>query len=430
MSFLRKHTEIIFSYIIGIVSLFTGLIIFINLPLIKQFKGDKKVDTHVHNVWEFLNAFFAEIIKVMSKFIGGFPITSAIVIIVFGILVMLLGHTLFRTIKYDYDISIFFLVIGIMYFIITLLLMTQVYGFFAIVFIIPFTVHIGYIVYKDELNQDNRKNHYMWIIVTYGMSYLITQISLYGRIDANEIESIDILSVNTFFIIMWLLGQMAIWNFLFLRRSLPLTKEELGEEEPELSRTNKGNVSNQTKVHLKQLQDKTTEYARKTRRSVDLDKIRAKRDKFKQKINSIVDIQEDDIPNWMKKPKWVKPMYVQLFCGVIILFFAFLEFNNRNALFLTGEWELSQTQYVVEWVTLLLLLFIIIIYIATTLTYYLRDKYYYLQLFMGSILFFKLLTEFINIMVHGLLLSIFITPILLLMLIAMIVAYSLQLREK
>ena len=366
MSFLRKHTEIIFSYIIGIVSLFTGLIIFINLPLIKQFKGDKKVDTHVHNVWEFLNAFFAEIIKVMSKFIGGFPITSAIVIIVFGILVMLLGHTLFRTIKYDYDISIFFLVIGIMYFIITLLLMTQVYGFFAIVFIIPFTVHIGYIVYKDELNQDNRKNHYMWIIVTYGMSYLITQISLYGRIDANEIESIDILSVNTFFIIMWLLGQMAIWNFLFLRRSLPLTKEELGEEEPELSRTNKGNVSNQTKVHLKQLQDKTTEYARKTRRSVDLDKIRAKRDKFKQKINSIVDIQEDDIPNWMKKPKWVKPMYVQLFCGVIILFFAFLEFNNRNALFLTGEWELSQTQYVVEWVTLLLLLFIIIIYIATT----------------------------------------------------------------
>ena len=43
MSFLRKHTEIIFSYIIGIVSLFTGLIIFINLPLIKQFKGDKRL---------------------------------------------------------------------------------------------------------------------------------------------------------------------------------------------------------------------------------------------------------------------------------------------------------------------------------------------------------------------------------------------------
>ena len=74
------------------------------------------------------------------------------------------------------------------------------------------------------------------------------------------------------------------WNFLFLRRALPLTKEELGEEEPELSRTSKGNVSNQSKVHFKQLQDKTSEYARKTRRSVDLEKIRSKRDKFK--INS------------------------------------------------------------------------------------------------------------------------------------------------
>lgn len=430
MSFLRKHTEIIFSYIIGIVSLFTGLIIFINLPLIKQFKGDKKVDTHVHNVWEFLNAFFAEIIKVMSKFIGGFPITSAIVIIVFGILVMLLGHTLFRTIKYDYDISIFFLVIGIMYFIITLLLMTQVYGFFAIVFIIPFTVHIGYIVYKDELNQDNRKNHYMWIIVTYGMSYLITQISLYGRIDANEIESIDILSVNTFFIIMWLLAQAAIWNFLFLRRALPLTKEELGEEEPELSRTQKGNVSTQSKVHFKQLQDKTSEYARKTRRSVDLDKIRSKRDKFKSKFKNIVDIEEDDIPKWMRPPKWIKPAYVEIFCGFILFLFTFIEFNNRNALFVSGEWELSQTQYVIEWITLLILLFIIIIYIATTFTHFLRGKFYYLQLFMISILFFKLLTEFINIMIHGLLLSIFITPTLIIMLIPVIIAFSLQLKEK
>ena len=123
---------------------------------------------------------------------------------------MLIGHTLLRTIKYDYDISIFFLVIGIMYFIITLILMTQVYGFFAVIFIIPFTIHIGYIVYKDELNQEKCKNHFMWIIVSYGISYLITQIALYGRIDANEIESIDILSVNAFFIIMWLLGQMAI----------------------------------------------------------------------------------------------------------------------------------------------------------------------------------------------------------------------------
>lgn len=430
MSFLKKHAEILYSYVIGIVSLFTGLIILINLPLINKLNGKGKIDLHIHNVWDFINAFFSEIIRVMSNYIGNFPIISAIIIALFGIGVIMIGFTLYRTTRYDYDISVFFLVIGILFFIITLILMTQVYSFFAIIFVIPFAIHIGYIVYKDELNTEHRKYHYLWIIFSYGISYLITQIVLYGRIESDEIIPIDILSVNTFFIIMWLLGQMSIWNFLFLRRSLPLTKQELGEEEPELSRTNKGSVTNQTKETWKTLQDKTTEFTRKTRRSVDIQKARDKKDKFIAKWKEIIDIQEDDIPNWMKKPKWVKPMYVQLFCGVVILFFAFLEFNNRNALFLTGEWELSQTQYVVEWVTLLLLLFIIIIYIATTLTYYLRDKYYYLQLFMGSILFFKFLTEFINIMVHGLLLSIFITPILLLMLIAMIVAYSLQLREK
>lgn len=429
MSFLKKHAEILYSYIIGIVSLFTGLIILINLPLIDKLNNKGKIDLHIHNVWDFINAFFGEIIRVISNYIGNFPVFSAIIIILFGIGVVLLGFTLFRTTRYDYDISIFFLVVGIFFFIITLILMTQVYSFFAIIFVIPFAIHIGYIVYKDELNTDHRKYHYLWIIFSYGFSYLITQIVLYGRIDSDEIIPIDILSVNTFFIIMWLLGQMSIWNFLFLRRSLPLTKQELGEEEPELSRTSKGTVTNQTKETWKNLQDKTTEFTRKTRRSVDIQKVRDKKDKFITKWKDKIDIQEDDIPNWMKIPKWVKSAYVELFCGAVLLFFTLIEFNNRNSLFVSGNWEISQTQYVIEWITLLILMFIIIIYILTTLTNFLKDRFYYLQLFMVSLLFFKLLTEFMNIMVHGLLLSIFITPILLIMLIAIVVAFVMKLRE-
>ena len=118
----------------------------------------------IHNLWDFLNAFFSEIIRVMSRFIGSFPIISAVIIILFGILVMLIGYALFRTTKYDYDISIFFLIIGILYFLISITLMTQVYSFWAIIFIIPFIIHTGYIVYKDELNVANRKSHYLWII--------------------------------------------------------------------------------------------------------------------------------------------------------------------------------------------------------------------------------------------------------------------------
>ncbi len=429
MSFMKKHAEILYSYIIGIVSLFTGLIILINLPMIHKLNGKGKIDLHIHNVWDFINAFFAEIIRVMSNYIGNFPVVSAILIIIFGIGLIMLGITLFRTTRYDYDISIFFLVIGILFFIITLILMTQVYSFFAIIFVIPFVIHIGYIVYKDELNKEHRKYHYLWIIFSYGFSYLITQLVLYGRIESDEIIPIDILSVNTFFIIMWLLGQMSIWNFLFLRRSLPLTKQELGEEEPELSRTSKDTVTNQTMERWKTLQDKTTEFTRKTRRSVDIQKARDKKDKFIEKWKNIIDIQEDDVPNWMKKPKWIKPSYVELFCGAVLLFFTLIEFNNRNSLFVSGNWEIGQTQYVIEWITLFILMIIIIIYILTTLTNYLKGRFYYLQLFMVSLLFFKLFTEFMNIMVHGLLLSIFITPILVMMLIAVVVAFIIKLRE-
>ena len=69
MSFLKKHTEIIFI-ILSVFSLFTGLIILINLPLINQLKDKEKVELKIHNLWDFLNAFFSEIIRVMSRFIG------------------------------------------------------------------------------------------------------------------------------------------------------------------------------------------------------------------------------------------------------------------------------------------------------------------------------------------------------------------------
>ncbi|MGO4092891.1 hypothetical protein AB2980_22845, partial [Staphylococcus aureus] len=67
----------------------------------------------------------------------------------------------------------------------------------------------------------------------------------------------------------------------------------------------------------------------------------------------------------------------------------------------------------IELVTLLILLFIIIAYIATRFSFHLIGKFYYLHLFMVSILFFKLLTEYIIIMILGLLLTVFITPTLL-----------------
>ena len=83
MSFLKKHAEIIYSYIIGAVALLIGVIILLNLSFIHMLNGKDKINLNIHNVWDFINAFFAEIIRVMSTFIGSFPIVSAIIIILF-----------------------------------------------------------------------------------------------------------------------------------------------------------------------------------------------------------------------------------------------------------------------------------------------------------------------------------------------------------
>lgn len=428
MSFLKKHAEVIFSYITGALAILFSLIIFVNVPLIHKLKKDQKVEMDIDNLWDFIMAFFSEVIKVLSRFIGGFPIVSGIIILLFGILLVFIARTLSKTTRYDYDISIFYLVLGIIFFLLTIILMTQVYSFFAIIFIIPFVVHIGYIAYKDELNPNHRKEHYLWIIFSYGISYFITQLALYARIDGKEIAPIDVLSINSFFVNLWLLGQMAIWNFLFLRRALPVTESELRGDG--YNRSEKRSFTTQTKAQIKDLQHRTTEFTRNTRRSIDIEKIRAKRDQFVQKWNDIVQLEEDDIPNWMRKPKWLKAAYVQVFCGLILLFFTLIELNNRNGLFMSGEWKLSQTQYVYEWVSLFILLIIIVIYIITTFTNYLKDKYTTIQLFMISVLFFKLVTEFFVILFHGLLLSIFITPILVLMLIPVIIAFIIQLKDK
>ena len=37
----------------------------------------------------------------------------------------------------------------------------------------------------------------------------------------------------------------------------------------------------------------------------------------------------------MRPPKWIKPAYVEIFCGFILFLFTFIEFNNRNALFVS-----------------------------------------------------------------------------------------------
>ncbi|WP_232059946.1 lipoteichoic acid stability factor AuxA [Mammaliicoccus vitulinus] len=201
MSIKKKSWEVHFSRIIGIFILITGLLILFNAPRIKDYNIKDSNDIHIRNIWDFFVAFFDELVRIMHHYIGGFPVIAAIIILLIGIFVLLIGRTLRRTTNYDYDISIFYIGLTILLMIVIMMTMFQVYSFASFLFIIPFSIHVGYVVYKNELNPMNRKKHYLWIIISYGMCYFISQFAMNHNIDAANVKPIDVMSINLFFYI-------------------------------------------------------------------------------------------------------------------------------------------------------------------------------------------------------------------------------------
>ena len=47
------------------------------------------------------------------------------------------------------------------------------------------------------------------------------------NIDTQNVKPIDVMSVNLFFILLWCLSQMSVWISLYLRRSLPVSDEDI-----------------------------------------------------------------------------------------------------------------------------------------------------------------------------------------------------------
>ena len=93
-------------------------------------------------------SFFDELVRILHHYIGNFPVIAAIIVLLFGVFVLLVGRTLRRTTHYDYDISIFYIGLTIILMIVIMMTMFQVYSFASFLFIIPFAIHVGYVVYK------------------------------------------------------------------------------------------------------------------------------------------------------------------------------------------------------------------------------------------------------------------------------------------
>ncbi|MEB6202071.1 hypothetical protein MXL97_09585 [Mammaliicoccus fleurettii] len=430
MSIKKKSWEVHFSRIIGIFILITGLLILFNAPRIKDYNIKESNDIHIRNIWDFFVAFFDELVRILHHYIGGFPVIAAIIILLFGIFILLIGRTLRRTTNYDYDISIFYIGLTIILMIVMMMTMFQVYSFASFLFIIPFSIHIGYVVYKNELNPMKRKQHYLWIIISYGICYFISQFAMNHNIDAENVKPIDVMSVNLFFVLLWCFSQMSVWISLYLRRSLPVSDKDIEMVNDEKhSRANNNLLTSKIFSISESFYEKSQSLKQTTLEKFNSEEAIAKRKKRSEKWKEIIKIEDDDIPKWMRRPKWLKKSYIEWICTAILFLFTFIEFNNRNGLFLSGEWKLSQTQYVFEWLTLFIMLLLIILYAYFNYTTNYKNINNFGKLFVISALFFEIATTFFVSAIQTSQFSVFITPISFLLLLFVTPAFIIHLKK-
>lgn len=234
---LRNRSEVIISYILGIFFIILGLFILFNTGQIRNEEVSVQEDK-IETIFDLISAFFLEVSNMLSAMIGGFPIIAGILIILFGLFMFKVGSWIKTTTKYDVPITFFFIGLSLVLFIVTTILMTQAYGLWALMFLLAFIIHLLFSVFNEYLNPAHRKEHYMIILLFYGIAYFLTQNAVYSNIEST-ITPTDVLSINLFFAMVWVSSFMALWVGVFLLKANNLLKKPSENDPEKLSRLNK-----------------------------------------------------------------------------------------------------------------------------------------------------------------------------------------------
>lgn len=237
--------------------------------------------------------------------IGGFPIIAGILSILFGLGMFKVAQLIRKTTEYDTELSFFFIGLSFFLFLLTTLLMFQVYGWFALLFLLAFIVHMLYNIFNEQLDPRHRKEHYMVILAFYGLAYFFTQTAVYSNID-RTLSPTDVLSINMFFGILWVLSLMALWVGVFLSKSKNLLKKPKKGDQATLSRKNR-----KRRLH-------PDEYLGFSKQLYDM------RNGLLHRVKTFMEIEF---------PSWLRPNYMELLLGTLVLIFVLIEFNNRHGVF-------------------------------------------------------------------------------------------------
>ncbi|UBH23122.1 hypothetical protein LAU42_04050 [Macrococcus armenti] len=419
MNWIKKHFEILIGYILAVMHITLGIFVIVNYKQIARFEDVNINKMHMYSFFDFVNIYAFELIKLLSHYIHQFTLLFGVLFIVIGFAFFYVSRKLKVTTLFDRTIAQFYLLFSSLLYIVTSILIFEMYGFFALLYLFLFVSVVYYTLNRKRLNDNFRKLHLNVLIFIYALAYFLTQLAVYDNLDKRKVTPLDVMTINFFFIILTVLATLCLVNYVFLKRTLM-------KPNTEMKRTEKRRDSKVSRL----LRENTNMTINKlSEESLKLDeKIVYFLKKFS--LSNLIKLNEDDIPSWFRLPKWLRIFHIEMVLSSLLFLITAIELNNRNILFSATKFNVVKMQYFYEWINLFGLLVIIILYIYFTIMIFYKSKGYIGQLFTISFLLIKVLVSFYLMIFKGINLSLFIPPILILLILIILPLYAFHIRRK
>ncbi|TDM03874.1 lipoteichoic acid stability factor AuxA [Macrococcus carouselicus] len=411
MKWFRNNAEVLTGYLLGLLMIGFGLFIFFNADEIINFKEIAINKLHMSQLSDFINLYSYAFIELLSHYIKAWPYLYSLVFILYGLGLFYISHILKKTTSHDTSISIFYLLTAVFLFMLTALFMFKVYDSYALFYFAAFLLLIFYALNRHNLNSEFRKMHYLILILIFGLAYIVTQNHVYDRLVKESVTPLDLMALNFFFILLSGMGLLALGNHVFLHRA-----KKVSAADHSLSRANR---RKRDRKFSRLINHQTNDaFAQISKQSMKIDeRLMLAWNQFTRGIRNWIDLQDEDIPGWMRKPKWFSFFQVEILFGLLMLLLTLIELNNRNVLFNVTKFNVVKMQYFYEWLSLFILLLTVICYLFFTVMIRVRNRGYFGQLFTISILFIEIMTSFYLLLFKGVSVALFIPPVIVLLVI-------------
>ncbi|GGA98030.1 hypothetical protein GCM10007190_02570 [Macrococcus hajekii] len=423
MKWFKKNTEVLIGYVLGILLIGFGLFIFFNSDDIVNFKEIAINKLHMSKLIDFINIYSYAFIELLSHYIKAWPYLYSLIFILFGFGLFYVSHILKKTTVYDTQISILYCMTAIFLFMLTALFMFKVYHIYALFYFAAFLILVFYVLNRRHLNSEFRKLHYVILIFIFGLAYMVTQNHVHDQLIKESVTPLELMALNFFFVLLSVMGVLALGNYIFLHRA-----KKVGHSEQMLSRASR---RKKDKKFSRVLNSQTNDaLAQLSKQSMKIDeRLMLGWRQFKNRLKRLINLQEEDIPKWMRKPKWFSLFQLEMILGILLLLLTLIELNNRSALFNVSKFNVVKMQYFYEWVSLFMIFVIVVCYLIFTLLIRFKNRGYFGQLFSISILFIEIMTSFYLMLFKGVTLSLFIPPVIVLLVIVVTPLFFIHLRK-